>query len=77
VTFESGSAIAHLGDSAFQHCSVLQSMSLPSSIQTISPSCFNSCRSFTRLVLEAGCCLSPQAVSDLRSQLGDKLKINV
>jgi hypothetical protein len=35
VTFESGSKLSSVGDSAFLHCSALSSICIPSSLQTI------------------------------------------
>jgi hypothetical protein len=67
LTFELGCQVSRLGDSAFTHCSALQSLSLPLSIEMISPSCFNDCPKLTRVVLESGCKLSAESVSALRS----------
>jgi hypothetical protein len=68
VTFESRSRISDLGKSAFEKCASLQFISIPSSIQTISPSCFEECDNLRSIILEAGCKLSAQSVSELRSK---------
>jgi hypothetical protein len=49
-------------------CSSFRSISLPSSIETISSSCFGDCENLTSLVFEGGCRLSDQSLRDLRSK---------
>jgi hypothetical protein len=54
LAFESGSQLWALGDSAFFGCSSLESICIPSSIQTISKACFNSCRRLLNLTFVRG-----------------------
>jgi hypothetical protein len=67
LTFEPGSRLSSLGESAFEHCSSLQSICVPGFLETISPSCFADCENLVSLVFEGGCCLSNQSAWDLRS----------
>jgi hypothetical protein len=60
VAFAPGSSISILGDFAFSWCSSLQSISLPSSIQALSSSCFLNCAHLASIVLEADSHLSTQ-----------------
>jgi hypothetical protein len=66
VTFEPKSKVWHLGDDAFHECSSLQSIRIPSSITTISPSCFSDCRELIMVVVEAGSHLSAKSLSSLQ-----------
>jgi hypothetical protein len=59
-----------LGESAFWYCSSLRSICLPSSLETISPGCFQSCGDQLELVLATGNQLSAES----RSHVRDKLK---
>jgi hypothetical protein len=74
LTFEPGSRISTLGESAFAGCSSLRPFRVPSSIQIIGGGCFIECNQLTNLILEAGCQLSAEAVSDLRSNCSVVLK---
>jgi hypothetical protein len=67
LTFESGSRLSSLGESAFDGCSSLRSICLPASIETIGPSCFDHCTNPSRIVLESGCRVSDECLSGLRS----------
>jgi hypothetical protein len=58
VTFESGTNISILGKSAFQGCSSLQSICIPSSIQIIGDFCFSECEAMSDLTFESGCQVS-------------------
>jgi hypothetical protein len=58
LTFESGAMISTFGTSAFSDCSSLQSICIPSGIQTIPDWCFSSCTSLSNLRFESGCTIS-------------------
>jgi hypothetical protein len=66
VIFEPTSRVANLGESAFEGCSALQSISLPQSLETILLWCFSGCQTLASITLETGYNLSAQLVSDLR-----------
>jgi hypothetical protein len=52
VRFEAGCRISLFGESAFQHCSSLQSICIPSSVETISKSCFYQCYDLLKVTFE-------------------------
>jgi hypothetical protein len=54
LTFESNCKVSILGESAFQNCSSLQSICIPSSIETISKSCFGGCTKLSSFKFETG-----------------------
>jgi hypothetical protein len=54
LTFESGSQHVSLGNAAFEGCSSLQSIGIPSSIETIPECCFRWCRPLSNMVFESG-----------------------
>jgi hypothetical protein len=54
LAFESNCKVSILGKAAFQNCSSLQSISIPSSIETISQSCFGGCRKLSSFKFETG-----------------------
>jgi spore coat protein U-like protein len=66
LTFEPGCQISSLGPSAFGHCASLHSVCIPSSVETISNTCFNCCASVT-IVLEEGSQLADESLSALRA----------
>jgi hypothetical protein len=51
---ESGFTISHLGESAFSQCCSLRSIFIPSSIETISQSCFSHFRNLSDGTFESG-----------------------
>jgi hypothetical protein len=55
--FDRGSHISFLGESAFRICS-LQSISVPSSIESISASCFSGCKNLSNVTFAPDCRLS-------------------
>jgi hypothetical protein len=57
-----------LGNSAFDRCSSLESICIPSTIRMISKSSFSHCRKLKTIAFDAGVQLSAQALSDLRSK---------
>jgi hypothetical protein len=67
LTFESGSHLSILGQSAFSGSS-LQSICIPSSIERLPRSSLDGCRSLVRIDFESGCRLSDEALSELRSK---------
>jgi hypothetical protein len=54
VTFESGCKVSILGGFAFAYCVSLESIWIPSSIETISNFCFSLCRRLSNVVFESG-----------------------
>jgi hypothetical protein len=52
LTFEDGCSLSSLGESAFEGCSVLLSIRIPSSITTISARCFMNCSGLSTLEFE-------------------------
>jgi hypothetical protein len=52
LTFEPCSKVSILGPSAFLSCSSLQSICIPSSVQTISDSCFAFCPTLSNVAFE-------------------------
>jgi hypothetical protein len=60
-------SVETIGEKAFAHCLSLRTIHIPASIQTLSPSCFSYSDNLRPVVLDVGCQLSAQAVSDLRS----------
>jgi hypothetical protein len=67
VTFEVGCKILDIGARAFANCLSLQSICIPSSIRTVSASCFRGCTNMYAIVFEAGCRLPRQSLAALRS----------
>jgi hypothetical protein len=57
VTFEPGSKMSVLGQSAFA-CSSIQSIRIPSSVQIVPKSCFKNCSALSNLTFEPGCRIS-------------------
>jgi hypothetical protein len=55
LTFQSGRRVLTLGSAAFSRCSSLQSICIPSSIETISTKCFAGCKSLSNVTFESGC----------------------
>jgi hypothetical protein len=58
LTFEAGSRLSNLGASAFEGCEALQSIRVPSSVETIDKSCFAVCRTLSNLTFAPGSKLS-------------------
>jgi hypothetical protein len=54
ITFESSHTVSFLGESAFEDCLFLQSVCIPSSIETIGESCFMHCEQLSDLTFESG-----------------------
>jgi hypothetical protein len=54
VTFEARSKLADLGDGAFQYCSSLKSICIPSRVKAIPSICFSGCKKLSALEFEQG-----------------------
>jgi hypothetical protein len=58
VSFESGSQLLSIGDSAFESCSRLSSICIPSSVEKLGQKCFCRCGGLSTVNFECGCKLS-------------------
>ena len=58
VTFEEGSQLEIIGDSAFYNCDSLTSITIPSSVKSIVSYAFNHCSSLTNVTFEEGSSLT-------------------
>jgi hypothetical protein len=67
LTFERRSHLSNLGKSAFEKCSSLRFICLPSSITAIFPFCFRNCGNLKRIDIEPGSKLSDESLSNLRT----------
>ena len=54
VTFAEGSALASIGDNAFESCQQLSGLQLPAGVTSIGRAAFNGCRALTEITLPAG-----------------------
>jgi hypothetical protein len=55
VTFESGSRLIRIDESAFSDCESLTSICIPASVEILYRSCFSGCTSISQLRFESGC----------------------
>jgi hypothetical protein len=58
VTFESGSQLSSIAESAFWGCSSLSSIFIPSSVEMLGAYCFSQCNSLSMVTFESGSQLS-------------------
>jgi hypothetical protein len=58
VTFESGSHLSSIAESAFRYCSSLSSIFIPSSVEMLGKYCFSGCESLSRVTFESDSQLS-------------------
>jgi hypothetical protein len=54
VKFDPGCSLRSIEERAFQNCSSLSSICIPSSVQVLSAHCFYECRSLSTVIFEAG-----------------------
>jgi hypothetical protein len=67
VTFESGSQLSSIAESAFWYCSSLSSIFIPSSVEMLGKYCFQGCDSLSTVTFESGSQLSSIAEYAFRS----------
>jgi hypothetical protein len=66
VTFESGSQLSSIAQSAFWKCSSLSSIFIPSSVESLGKDCFSGCKSLSTVTFESGSHLSSLSESAFR-----------
>jgi hypothetical protein len=54
VSFEPGSRLLNIGPSAFLDCRMLESICLPSSIETLEKGVFDGCTALSKVTFEPG-----------------------
>jgi hypothetical protein len=68
VIFEPGCRLAILPEAMFDGCSSLQSIRIPSSIDTICVSCFAGCGGLKQIIFDGGGQVSDRSVLELDRQ---------
>jgi hypothetical protein len=54
LTFEPGSKLSRIEDHAFSHCSILKSISIPASVESLGDQCFYECSSLSSVTFGSG-----------------------
>jgi hypothetical protein len=67
VTYESGSQLSSIAESAFRDCSSLSSIFIPSSVRMVGKECFCECKSLSMVTFESDSQLSSIAESAFRN----------